>query len=192
MYMKKRMARRSRNAAARKSLSQNMIDVGGRTIGVEGAYPAPGQQMDGPGTNIAGGAALGQISVERMQANCSYQDAMLSQSSLGGARDRSGNGVVMQYQNMLIGDQSAGHLTQLTSSNYSKSFRRHTNQTAGKESQMGKSAFTNPSGRENVVDTTQNDEPNSSYRQSCNTALRNFSNADLSAKTMQRKGRLGA
>lgn len=29
---------------------------------------------------------------------------------------------------------------------------------------MGKSAITNPSGRENVVDTTQNDEPNSSYR----------------------------
>lgn len=56
---------------------------------------------------------------------------------------------------------------------------------------MGKSAITNPSGRENVIDTTQNDEPNSSYRQSCNTALRNFSNADLSAKTMQRKGRPG-
>lgn len=68
-----------------------------------------------------------------MQANCSYQDAILSQSSLG-ARERSGNGVVMQYQNMLIGDQSAGHLTQLTSSNYSKSYRRYTNQTAGKES----------------------------------------------------------
>lgn len=67
-----------------------------------------------------GGYANGQISMERMQANCSYQDAILSQSSLG-TRERTGNGVVMQYQNMLIGDQSAGHLTQLTSSNYSKS-----------------------------------------------------------------------
>ena len=36
MYMKKRIARRSRNAAARKSLSQNMIDTGIRSTGIEG------------------------------------------------------------------------------------------------------------------------------------------------------------
>lgn len=42
MYMKKRMARRSRNAAARKSLSQNTIDVGNRMVGVEGSHPTAG------------------------------------------------------------------------------------------------------------------------------------------------------
>lgn len=81
-----------------------------------------------------------------------------------------------------------GHLTQMTSSNYSKSYRRNTNQTACKESIVGSKKSGNTisgCGRENVVDTTQNDEPNSSYRQSCNTALKNFSNADLSAKTIQ-------
>lgn len=203
VYMKKRMARRGRNAAARKSLSQNTADVGHKTrqeAPVDGQLGSGGKVPDssaaGPMADAGAGATQDQsnqrspetVPRPRQAENFSHRDAAPSQSSLAGDRGRAGTGVVMQYQNMLIGDQSGGHLTHISSSNVSKSYTRQTHQTAGKESRTGKSAITNPSGRENVVETTQNDDPASSYRQSCHTALRNFSNADLSA-TVLRKGR---